>query len=64
MSVAPDVSPTTQNILADEAASSWLRSALQSALKRDPVDALNDALVLAAALDAHLRVELGVEDPS
>ena len=36
MSVAPDVSPTTQNILADEAASSWLRSALQSALKRDP----------------------------
>lgn len=26
-----------------------------AALKRDPVDALNDALVLAAALDTELR---------
>jgi hypothetical protein len=57
-------SPTAQDILSDQAASSWLRSALQSALERDPVDALNDALVLAAALDAHLRVELGLESPA
>lgn len=62
MSVAPDVSPNAHDILTDGAASSWLRSALQSALERDPVDALNDALVLAAALDARLRLELGLED--
>jgi hypothetical protein len=53
-----------EEILADQAASSWLRGALRSALERDPVDALNDALVLAAALDAHLRAELGLEDPA
>jgi hypothetical protein len=55
--------PTAQDILADQAASAWLRSALQSALERDPVDALNDALLLAAALDTHLRAELGLEMP-
>jgi len=59
----PDAGLTAQDILADQAASTWLRSALQSALERDPVDALNDALVLAAALDTHLRVELGLEIP-
>lgn len=55
--------PTAQDILADQAVSAWLRSALQTALKRDPVDALNDALALAAALDTHLRAELGLEMP-
>jgi hypothetical protein len=55
-------SSAAQDILADKASSSWLRSALRSALERDPVDALNDALVLAAALDAHLRSELGLEE--
>jgi hypothetical protein len=55
-------SPTAQDILGDQAASAWLRSALQSALERDPVDALNDALMLAAALDARLRDELGLEE--
>jgi len=54
--------PTVGDILADEAASAWIRSALKSALERDPVDALNDALVLAAALDAHLRTEFGLAD--
>ena len=62
MSAVPGGSPTAEDILADEAASSWLISALESALERDPVDALNDALLLAAALDAHLRVELGLEE--
>lgn len=63
MNAVPDASLTVQDLLADQAASAWLRSALQSALERDPVDALNDALVLAAALDAHLRAELGLEMP-
>ena len=63
MNAMPDASLSAQDILADQAASAWLRSALQSALERDPVDALNDALVLAAALDTHLRTELGLEMP-
>ncbi len=64
MSAVPDPSPTVDDLLADQAASSWLRAALQSALERDPVDALNDALILAEVLDAHLRRELGLEDSS
>lgn len=63
MNAMPSASPTPQDILGDQAVSGWLRSALQSALERDPVDALNDALVLAAALDTHLRTELGLEIP-
>jgi hypothetical protein len=55
---------TPEAILADAASSSWIRTALQSALTRDPVDALNDALTLAAALDAHLRMLLGLEERS
>lgn len=58
MNAVSVASPTAQDILADQAASAWLRSALE----RDPVDALNDALVLAAALDARLRNELGLEE--
>jgi hypothetical protein len=54
--------PTLEDVLADDAASFWLKSALKSALKRDPVDALNDALVLAAILDSHLRTALGLLD--
>ncbi len=50
--------PTSQQILADPAASDWLKWALKSAIQRDPVDALNDALVLAATLEDRLRSEL------
>lgn len=49
------------DVLADAATSTWLKSALRDALRRDPVDALNDALVLAALLDAHLREVLDLE---
>ena len=49
--------PRSQEILADPAASEWLKSALKSAVDRDPVDALNDALVLAATLEDRLRSE-------
>ena len=41
-----DVAP----ILADPAASNWIKVALVSALDRDPVDAANDAEVLARVL--------------
>ena len=50
--------PNSQEILADPAASEWLKLALKSAIERDPVDALNDALVLAATLEDRLRREL------
>ncbi len=39
-----------KTILDDPAASRWLKEALRSALKRDPVDAANDAEVLATLL--------------
>lgn len=49
------------DVLADPAASTWLKSALRDALRRDPVDALNDALVLATLLEAHLRQALDLD---
>lgn len=60
----PEVAPVTQvvEVLGDPAASFWLRQSLRSALERDPVDALNDALVLASALDAQLRAVLGLNE--
>jgi hypothetical protein len=45
-------------ILDDPAASDWLKGALRTALERDPVDALNDALWLAATLEERLRAVL------
>ena len=56
--------PAVEAILADEASSMWIRSALESALARDPADAFNDALALAAALEARLRRALDLEEPS
>ena len=50
-----------EEILDDPAASDWLKGALRRALERDPVDALNDALVLAGALEARLRVVLDLD---
>jgi hypothetical protein len=50
--------PNSHAILADPEASEWLKSALKSAATRDPIDALNDALVLAATLEERLRREL------
>ena len=64
MNAVPAESTAAEVILADEASSQWIRSALMSALKRDPVDALNDALVLAAVLDGHLRDALDLNDPA
>ena len=53
--------PTAAEVLEDAATSKWLKAALRDALARDPVDALNDALVLAAVLDAHLREVLDLD---
>ena len=51
-----------QVVLADPSTSFWLKSAIEAALTRDPVDALNDALVLAAVLDGRLRDVFGLND--
>jgi hypothetical protein len=53
---------TVEAVIRDEAASDWLKTALRAALERDPVDALNDALALAAALEGRLRSVLGLEE--
>jgi hypothetical protein len=50
--------PEVQQVLEDQTASYWLKESLQSALMRDPVDALNDALLLASLLDTRLRIVL------
>ena len=49
------------DVLADAATSAWLKSALLDAMRRDPVDALNDALLLAAVLEGRLRKVLDIE---
>ena len=52
---APAELPTTEDVLADPTASFWLRNALLAALSRDPVDAANEADVLARLLDERCR---------
>lgn len=52
------IAPIAVEVLRDRSASQWLKSALQSALERDPVEALSDALFLASLLEERLREEL------
>jgi len=61
MSAPADSMPQIQAILEDPAVSDWLKVALTEAIERDPVDALNDALLLAQTLDDRLREALGLE---
>ena len=56
MDISHDSSvPLPEEILNDFAASEWLKKALRSALVRDPVDAANDAYVLAAVLQRRVQ---------
>jgi hypothetical protein len=50
--------PSIKDVLRDPAASSWLKTALRTALERDPVDAANDAEMLLRLLDARLHALL------
>lgn len=54
----PDELPEIATVLDDPAASSWLTACLCSALSRDPVDAANDAEVLAQLLELRCRAIL------
>ena len=47
--------PEIEQVLADPSASDWLKACLVSALARDPVDAANDAEILALLLDRRCR---------
>ncbi len=47
--------PEAEQVVCDPSASFWLKNALRSALTRDPVDAANDAEVLARILDQRCR---------
>jgi hypothetical protein len=55
--------PSVDHVLSDPGASHWLKAALRESMERDPVDALNDALALAGALEERLRQVMGLEDP-
>ncbi len=44
-------------IMKDPSASFWLKDALKKAVKRDPVDALNDAQILARILELKLKTK-------
>lgn len=46
----------------DPATSDWLKAALQSALERDPVDAVNDAQILHEALQENLAALMRTHD--
>ena len=50
--------PSAEELLKDPATSFWLRNALIAALSRDPVDAANDAEILARVLDRRCRLIL------
>jgi hypothetical protein len=43
--------PSIDEVLADPAASLWLKTALRSSLCRDPVDAAHDSEILARMLE-------------
>jgi hypothetical protein len=47
--------PTIPEVLADPCASYWLKDALRSAVRRDIVDAINDAETLVSLLTARLE---------
>ena len=51
----PDELPEIATVLHNPAASSWLKTCLCSSLSRDPVDAANDAEVLAQLLELRCR---------
>ena len=60
---APAADPTIEEVMADQSASEWLKTALRAALERDPVDALNEALALAGILEDRLRNVLDLDEP-
>ncbi len=50
--------PSINEVLVDPAASFWLKTALRSALCRDPVDAAHDSEILARLLEEEVVLPL------
>ncbi len=59
---APATRVRTEEVLVDASTPTWLKTALREALERDPVDALNDALLLAGILEDRVRRLLDLDD--
>jgi hypothetical protein len=59
----PNELPEIDGVLADPAASYWLKAALHSALSRDPVDAAHDSEILARLLERRCQqiLDEGIE---
>lgn len=55
--------PSIDEVIEDPSTSWWLKESVVRALTRDPVDALNDALLLAGLLDQRMRDLLDLDDP-
>jgi len=53
--------PSVDEVLANPAASFWLKMALRSALSRDPVDAAHDSEILAQLLGRRCDALLSVD---
>lgn len=53
--------PPLSEVIEDPATSWWLRESLERALFRNPTDALNDAILLAALLEGHVRQVLKLD---
>ena len=53
-----------QSVMTDTTASNWLKQSLESAMRCDPVDAVNDAEVLHALLSKRCNEALGAPDTS
>lgn len=47
---------SAEEVLSDPSASYWLKAAVRACLDRDPVDAANDAAVLAELMQARVLV--------
>lgn len=52
---------TIETTLSDPSASNWLKTALETAMNRDPVDAANDASHLAELLNQRADASLSAE---
>ena len=55
--------PSIEHVLDDRAASFWVKSALRTLLSRDPVDAANDAELVARLLERRCREILASDSP-
>ena len=64
VSVGRDGLPPDEVVMADFSTSYWLRNAWEGARGRDPVDSLNDAILLVRLLERRVEAAQGRKSPS